>query len=153
LQKKWLNISLLGFVLIWFVQSKVKILINVSDSLPGVAYLLIKGLEPRKSDTVSFYAKGNEFYSEDLIFTKLIGGVSGDTITEVDREYFINEEAIGVAKEYSRNGTTLQKGPVGVLGEKQFFVYSSAKDGFDSRYQNIAWIDRKDIIGRAYRIL
>jgi len=86
-------------------------------------------------------------------FGKRVSGVPGDIITEQNRIYFVNGEAVAKAKLESRLGEPLALGPTGRVPKGCYFVTSEHKDGFDSRYAAIGWICGPRILGVGRPIL
>lgn len=142
-----------GFCLIWFVAQFYTIKINVSDSLPQHIFLVIKNEPVKKGDYLAFYAKHNGVYPTHVPFVKIVGGVSGDKVSRKGELFYVNDHEIGQAKKQSKYGMLLEPGPTGTLGKDQYFVYTNNKDSFDSRYQNIGWVNQDEILGRAIPLL
>jgi conjugal transfer pilin signal peptidase TrbI len=86
-------------------------------------------------------------------FGKRVSGVPGDIVTEQNRTYFVNGQAVAKAKLKSRLGEPLALGPTGRVPQGCYFVTSEHKDGFDSRYAAIGWICGPRILGVGRPIL
>ena len=80
-------------------------------------------------------------------------GVAGDVVTRQGRVFLINGTPAATAKSRSRAGEPLALGPTGVIPRGCYFVATSHKDGFDSRYAAIGWICRDRILGTGRAIL
>lgn len=135
------------------LQHFVSIQVNLSKSLPQRFFLVLKNSDFKKGDYVSFYANKSGYYPTDMPFIKKVAGVSGDKITERNRTFYINGKPTIRAKLFSKRGMPLEKGPTGTLPKDQFFVYANHKDSFDSRYKNIGWVKKEEIIGKAIPLL
>lgn len=140
-------------LLITYTSKHYRIFVNVSNSLPDKVFLVELGEgSPIIGDYVLFSVGDNGGYDDATPMTKIIGGVSGDVVTEHKGWFYINGNASVKAKEKSLKGERLVKGPVGIIPVGQYFVYGTHKDSFDSRYQRIGWIQDEDIIGIAHPI-
>lgn len=135
------------------LQHFVSIQINLSESLPQRFFLVLKNQEFKKGEYVSFYARNNGLYPINVPFIKKVVGTSGDKITEKNRVFSINGKPMALAKPFSKQGRPLVKGPVGSLGDGEYFVYANHKDSFDSRYKNVGWIKKEEIVGKAIPLL
>ncbi len=131
----------------------VRLGINGTDSLPGVLYLVLKTEAPKThGDLVAFYPPENRFYPKGMFFIKKAMGMPGDEVTRKGRDFYINGEYVATAKTRSRSGKPLRPGPVGVIPEGHYFVWTPHPDSFDSRYEDIGWIPTDRVIGRAVRL-
>lgn len=127
--------------------------INGTDSLPGVLYLVVKNEVPeRHGNLVAFYPPTNDFYPSSMFFIKKAMGLPGDKVTREGRAFYINGEYQAIAKTHSRSGVPLQSGPAGIIPDGQYFVWTPHPDSYDSRYEDIGWITKDRIIGRAVRL-
>lgn len=126
---------------------------NLSSSLPQYLFLVIKGDVPTTRDQFFVaYVPGNKYYSKRP-FIKMVGGLPGDQIKIIDREFYINDQFIGFAKFHSLKGDPLARAEIaGLIPEHKFFAYTLHRDSYDSRYQEIGLIDEKNIIGTAIAI-
>ncbi|MDA0902096.1 MAG: type-F conjugative transfer system protein TraW [Proteobacteria bacterium] len=132
-----------------------KIVVNLTESLPQKYFLIIKGKLPEKGGYAYFKNdKTKKFYTENIAFTKQVIGISGDLVKEVNNNFWIfgEKESItfgGLAKEYSLKGEKLTKNSVGIIPPNHYYVYAPHKDSLDSRYKEIGLIHESDIIGKA----
>jgi conjugal transfer pilin signal peptidase TrbI len=124
--------------------------VNQTDSLPYKLILIRKAALPERGQYVVFKAPDNGRYNNPFI--KLVGGAGGDTVSREGRSYYVAGRHIGDAKEFSKLGEPTNLGPVGVIPEGSYFVYTNNKDSYDSRYQEIGWVESSNIIGIAYPI-
>ena len=100
-----------------------------------------------------------------ISLAKLVGSeeFQKKDITIIDKEIYVAGKLIGVAKPYTKkveelikmksdfdaNEFRLHSVNLGKIPSHKFFAYTPHKDSFDSRYQEIGFIDEKDIIGTA----
>lgn len=138
------------FMGIYTLSQKIALNINVSGSLPYTVFLTNKGQPVTRGDYVTFWPPVNPFYSEKKPFIKLIGGVAGDSVRQVNGKFYINNTEIGTALSVSAKGIPLSRGPTGFISEYDYFVYTQHPRSFDSRYGEMGWIHENRIIGRAY---
>ncbi|KPK48378.1 MAG: hypothetical protein AMS22_15480 [Thiotrichales bacterium SG8_50] len=134
------------------LQNTVTIGFNVSPSLPGHVYLVLKTGEVHKGELVGFYWHGNYPYAKGSSFVKYAAGTEGDRVSRDGRNYSINGKQMGRAKELSLTGEPLEMGPTGVIPANKIYVMAPHKDSLDSRYALTGWIDKKQVIGPAYEI-
>ena len=77
------------------------------------------------------------------VVKKIVCG-QGDVLSVEKRNYYCNQEYIGTAKPYAKDGAPLQTFQFnGVIPTGKLFVAGARLDSYDSRY--IGFIDRKDI--------
>lgn len=127
---------------------------NRTASLNGYVYLVVKDISKiNKGDLVAFYPGVNRFNKNGEWFVKQVVGVEGDVIEVVNREFFINGESIGIAKETTASGFKLKALNEQIIDSKKYFMWTPHKDSFDSRYEMIGLIDEKNIFGIAYKLL
>jgi len=131
---------------------KYAIMINATGSLGNWAFLVKKGVIPQeKGEYIAFIPPKNPYYTKT--FVKIIGGVAGDEVRHEERVFYVGDTKIGKAKEVSLKGEPLDIGPVGVIPEDHYFVYTQMKDSYDSKYKTIGWIPKDLVVGTAYPIL
>lgn len=128
-----------------------RLVFNSSHSLPGYVYLIQVGVMPTTGEFIAFNPPPNPHISRGFI--KMVGGVGGDFVHAEGRDYYIDGQFMGHSKEETLKGHKLEPGPVGVICEGCFYVYTPHKDSYDSRYKDIGWIAPSNVIGRAVRIL
>lgn len=155
--KRWLGITLALIVSIGLISLAcspwIRLGINGTESLPGVFYLVLKNESPAaRSDLIAFYPPTNRFYPPGMFFIKKARGFPGDVVTRKGEDFYINDAYVGTAKTHSHSGALLQPGPTGVIPEDKYFVWTSHPDSYDSRYEDIGWISKDRIIGRAVRL-
>ena len=148
---RWMFAGLFFIVAIWALSFFFIIGFNMTGSLPGYAYLVIKYHQPAKNELVAFRPPPNDFYRHGW-FIKYVKGVPGDVVRWDGRRFAINGQTLGSAKLRSENGIALDRGAEGHIPQNNYFVWSEHVDSFDSRYGQIDLVSRDRIIGRAYRL-
>ncbi len=66
-----------------------------------------------------------------------------------DKTVSVAGKEIGVIKAWSKKTEPLSAIQSGIIPSNKFFAYTTHKDSFDSRYNDLGLIDAKDIIGTA----
>jgi conjugal transfer pilin signal peptidase TrbI len=97
-----------------------------------------------------FYAPSTTRFKKGETLIKQVRGIPQDRVTREDRVFYVNGEVLGVAKIHSLTGTPLQLGPTGLIPNRKYCVGASHVNSYDSRYEEIGWIDEKSIVGVAY---
>lgn len=126
--------------------------LNTTESLPHRLYLIQKGAPVKRGDYVAFRWEGGGPYWAGVTFIKIAAGVPGDTVSRIDREYFVNGSHVGRAKTHGSNGQPLALMDTGVLGADEYYVQAPHPDSLDSRYRMTGWIPKDRIVGRAYAL-
>lgn len=124
--------------------------VNGSYSLPFKFYIIDKTHigEVHKGDYVVFKYKGESFYPKDTLFVKQVMGEFGDVVQAKGRVFYVNDIPVGIAKEKSLKGDSLNIGKTGTIGPDEFYAYAPSKDSFDSRYEYVGWPKYSDIVGK-----
>ncbi|MBE0612139.1 MAG: S26 family signal peptidase [Burkholderiales bacterium] len=126
--------------------------LNSSESLPDRVFLIHKGELPARGQYVAFRWSGGGPYPAGVTFVKILAGVPGDTVTRIERDFFVNGEFVGTAKTQSRSGVPLEGGPTGALPPGRYYVRAPHPDSLDSRYRLTGWVAESQMIGRAYAL-
>ena len=126
--------------------------VNVTESLPHTLYLIHKGESVHRGDFIAFRWHGGGPYPIGVTFIKIAAGVPGDTVSRIDRAYYVNGTYVGTAKSRARNGQPLALMATGVLGADEYYVSAPHPDSLDSRYRLTGWISSSDFLGRAYAL-
>ncbi|MFC0590793.1 S26 family signal peptidase [Novosphingobium aquiterrae] len=134
------------------------LMINASPSLPYWAIWLDRNGTPARGDLIVFMPPRSSFVirhfgTKPEPFGKRVLGVAGDRVTETNREFYVNDKPVALAKLTSRLGEPLALGPTGIIPKGCYFVGSEHKDGFDSRYAAIGWICKSQVIGVGRAVL
>jgi len=150
--RRWtLAYLLAALAAVWF-DANFTVALNVTESLPDRFFLIHRGEQPGRGDYVAFRWLGGGPYPAGVTFIKQIAGLSGDVVTQVDRDYFVNGQPVGHAKPLSRKGLTLEPGPTGTLPDAAYYVRAPHPDSLDSRYRLTGWVSQAQIIGRAHAL-
>lgn len=126
--------------------------VNLTDSLPGHVFLIEKGRTPVLGELAAFRWEGSWPYPRGSIFVKILRGGPGSRVEVSERNFYLDGQFVGTAKERARSGEFLEKGPSGVLPPGQYYVAADHPDSLDSRYRLTGWIRSDQIIGRARRL-
>ncbi len=126
--------------------------LNVTESLPYRLFLIHKGELPARGQYMAFRWRGGGTYPAGATFVKVVAGMPGDVVSRVDRDFFVNGQAVGHAKSISRQGSQLEPGPTGTLPAGAYYVRTPHPDSLDSRYALTGWVSQTQLIGRAYAI-
>lgn len=161
--KEWIisilkNPIFIGFIIFYtavlFLGSRYTLYLNQTESLPNKLFLVKKNTLPKeREDFIAFKPSTNRYY-KDKVFVKRVGGLPQDTITKhSNRNLSINNKILLKAKEISLRGDKLEIIKfTGVIPQKNYFVYTTHKDSYDSRYEEIGLINETEIIGVAIPI-
>jgi conjugal transfer pilin signal peptidase TrbI len=76
----------------------------------------------------------------------------GSIVSARDRDFFVDGDPVGRAKERARTGEALEIGAVGMIPEAHYYVAGEHPDSLDSRYRLTGWVARQQIVGTAHRI-
>ena len=125
--------------------------INVTESLPYHVFLIKKyDKNVKPGEIVSFTWEGGGGYPAGLTFVKVARGLGGDRVSmDADRNFYVNNQWVGRAKEYSRKHEKLEAGKVGVIPPGYMYVQASHLDSLDSRYAITGWIPLSRVQGTA----
>ncbi|VAW82982.1 hypothetical protein MNBD_GAMMA12-3105 [hydrothermal vent metagenome] len=126
--------------------------INLTESLPGHVYWVNKKYYPKKGELIAFKISENPFYKKNMMFIKIVGGLAGDMVTQKDNVYFINGRQVGRWHAQATSGQAMTKGPVGLIPEGYYFVYTPHSRSFDSRYGRVGWIHKLKVVGTAVEL-
>jgi conjugal transfer pilin signal peptidase TrbI len=124
---------------------------NVTQSLPHKHFFIYKTKNIKNGDYILFSAPTTSLYA-GMKLIKQVVGISGDKVAVMERDVFVNEKLIGVAKTRAKNGTALRVTQDSQIPKGRYFVANSHVDSYDSRYLDFGLIDEKDIIGVAFAI-
>jgi len=125
---------------------------NLTESLPGTLFLIQKGTLPNRGDLVAFRWEAHWPYPQGSLFVKRLIGMPGSIVSARDRDFFVDGDPVGRAKERARTGEALEIGAVGMIPEAHYYVAGEHPDSLDSRYRLTGWVARQQIVGRAHRI-
>lgn len=161
--RRWLLLA--GAVLLCLVLSALQqwrsshvLLINLTQSLPNWAFLIERGRLPARGDYIFFQPPPGEmlrrhFGEKRQPFGKLVLGMPGDVVAHQGPLVTINGRPVVAMKPRTRLGEPLTPGQTGPVPRGCYFAGSAHKDGFDSRYAEIGFVCRRQIIGTGVSIL
>lgn len=132
--------------------------INSSASLAHWAFFVESGQMPSKGDYAFFRAPQTALVSRHFgrtapPFGKIVYGVPGDVVSRADNVVAVNGKPVAALKPKSRFGERLIPGPTGVIPNGCYFMATPHRDGLDSRYADIGFVCRGQIIGTGKAIL
>ena len=139
-------------IIFFVVYSNVKLVVNVSGSVPFTYFLAVENTFPQKGDYVVFFSKDNDIYSPETLFVKKVMGVEDDVVLHKNNQVFINQYRIGEMLATTKEGKALQPGHQGVIPEGFYFVAGEHPRSFDSRYSAIGLVHEEAILGRAFAL-
>ena len=125
---------------------------NLTESLPGTLFLIQKSTLPNRGDLVAFRWQASRPYPQGSLFVKCLVGVPGSIVSASGRDFFVDGQPAGRAKERARTGESLEIGPVGTIPDEHYYVAGAHPDSLDSRYRLTGWVARQQIVGKAHRI-
>jgi hypothetical protein len=88
--KRWTLVYLLAALAAAWFDAHFTVALNVTESLPVRLFLIHRGEQPGRGDYVAFRWLGGGPYPAGVTFIKEIAGMSGDVVTQVERDYFVN---------------------------------------------------------------
>jgi len=128
--------------------------VNETESLSHWAFVTDhRRRTPKAGDLVDFVAPPNPYYPRGARFVKVVYGVEGQLVERRGLEVFVAGRRVGRAKTHARDGRATRLGPTGPIPPGRYFVGTPHPDGYDSRYAEIGFISRTDIVGVARPIL
>lgn len=105
--------------------------------------------EPERGDVIVFKSHLKEKDGKDMKLIKRVIGVEGDKIAVKDGKVYVNGEAL--KEEYIKDGTTSgEVKPVTVPKGSVFCMGDNRLHSVDSRYREVGFIDKSDIIGKVF---
>lgn len=133
-------------------------LINTTDSLPNWAFVIHRNQLPARGDYVFFDPPSTplvrrHFGTKPKMFGKIVYGMPGDVVGHHGPNVTINGKTVARMKPLTRLGEPLTLGVVGAIPQGCYFAGTPHKDGFDSRYADIGFVCRKQIVGTGEPIL
>ena len=149
---RWSLVYLLMVLATAWFDAHYTVALNVSESLPVRFFLVHRGEIPRRGEYMAFRWRGGGPYAAGATFIKVVAGVPGDIVTQVDRDFVVNCRPTGQAKPMSQQGIELEPGPTGTLPAGSYYVHAPHPDSLDSRYALTGWVSQAQIIGRAHAL-
>lgn len=167
----WVIVLYMG---IWVASQHVAICPVTTQSIDAHLVLVLKGAAPRKGDLVAFPYGGQEIggHSRGDGIVKVLAGIPGDRIERDGRDFFVNGQRVGHAKEWSgvasstwtsrwleRMGwarpprsVALEASAAGVIPDGFVYVQGTDKDALDSRYAAMGLVPIRSFLGRAIKL-
>ena len=97
-------------------------------------------------------ATAHAYLSAPRDIPEVRGGPAWDRVETSARRWRVNRQLLGHIKERAYSGRKLAPGPTGRIPAGYYAMWSPGADSYDSRYRDIGWIGRDDIIGFAHRV-
>jgi conjugal transfer pilin signal peptidase TrbI len=133
-------------------------LINASPSLPHWAFWLDRKA-PIARGSLIFFAPPQSplieahFGTGAQLFGKRVLGVPGDVVSHQGNAVFVNGRQVAERLDKTRLGIVLHQGPSGRIPEGCYYTGTAHPRGLDSRYAELGWVCRPQIIGSGRAIL
>jgi conjugal transfer pilin signal peptidase TrbI len=123
--------------------------INPTASQPYRIFIILKGPPPGRDGLVVFSFPGTRYYREGVLFVKEVKGLPGDRLEiRGDRTVRLNGEFIDTVRATDSQGRGVDPFLYdGVIPTGSYFLYSPARNSYDSRYYGL--IKRERIVGKA----
>lgn len=133
-------------------------LINASPSLPHWAFWLDRNAPIARGSLIFFVPPQSHvievhFGTGVQPFGKHVLGVPGDMVSHRGNAVFINGRKVADRLDQTRLGIVLHQGPSGRIPEDCYYTGTAHARGLDSRYAEIGWVCRLQIIGSGRAIL
>lgn len=133
-------------------------LINASPSLPHWAFWLDRKAPIARGSLIFFAPPQSRlievhFGTGAQLFGKRVLGVPGDVVSHQGNAVFINGRRVAERLDKTRLGIVLHQGPSGRIPEGCYYTGTAHPRGLDSRYAEIGWVCRPQIIGSGRAIL
>jgi conjugal transfer pilin signal peptidase TrbI len=131
----------------------VSIGINPTASQPYRLFAIVKGHPSGRGDLIAFRFPGSRYYPEGTLFVKEIIGIPGDHLEiRSDRTVRLDGSFLDTVRATDSQGKAVQPFLFdGIIPEGAYFLYSPARNSYDSRYYGLIGKDR--IVGRAIPLL
>lgn len=142
---------LIGLGLIVLLKQQTTLLVSQTNSLPYRYMLLIKNASAKKGDLVAIrhHPLSN---MPNIILTKRLVGLPGDTITLHGQIMKINEEWQGALHKENSQGYPLTPLGVRTIPTGFVFVAGSHEGSLDSRYKEFGLVKNQHILGKVYAL-
>ena len=140
---KGLLAFLCAFLSLGILSQYINIVINHSDSVPYKIFLNFTQQTPQTGDYTLIF---NHFYQGNII--KRIIGKEGDFITyDKDKILYVGHQKIGRIQSETSFGKHLTPIENKRISKDFVFLYSPHEKSFDSRYQEVGLVHKKDLQG------
>ena len=123
--------------------------INPTASQPYRLFIILREEPPRRGDLVAFRFPGSRYYREGVLFVKEVEGLPGDRLEiRSDRTVRLNGAFLDTVRATDSQGKAVEPFLfVGVIPDNSYFLYSPARNSYDSRYYGL--IGKERIMGKA----
>jgi len=123
--------------------------INPTASQPYRIFIILKGQPPGRGSLVAFRFPGTRYYREGVLFVKEVKGLPGDRLEiQGDRTVRLNGEFLDTVRASDSQGRAVDPFLYdGVIPIGSYFLYSPARNSYDSRYYGL--IKKERIVGKA----
>ena len=126
---------------------------NETPSLPFKLFVIHKNEPVNNGDYAAFRWHGGHPFPDGSIFTKRVVGGEGDPIERAGSSFTVNGHLF-VAKARGQTGKPLSPNPLpegaSTVPPGSHWVAGTHEYSFDSRYSQVGFIKKEDVIGRAY---
>ena len=141
----------IGLLLIMVLKKHTALLVAQTNSLPYRYLLLIKNASAKKGDLIAIrhHPLSN---MPNIILTKRLVGLPGDTITLHGQIMKINEEWQGALHKENSQGYPLTPLDASAIPTGFVFVAGSHEGSLDSRYKEFGLVKNQHILGKVYAL-
>lgn len=172
--KRRLPWVILLLVFIWVFSQHLAICPVITRSIDANVVLVLKGQPAKRGDFVAFVYAGDEIggHKKGEGVVKVLAGLPGDTITRIGRDFYIDGQHLGRAKERSgvADPSLLMKAMMWagitsnppsidlkasesvVIPAGYVWVQGTDKDALDSRYAAMGLVPVNTFIGKAVKV-
>jgi len=142
-----LVVSVIGIeaALVWY---GISLGINPTASQPYRFFIILKGQPAQRGDLVAFRFPGSRYYKEGVLFVKEVEGLPGDRLEiRNDRTVTLNGRYLDTVRATDSQGKAVDPYLFnGVIPDGAYFLYSPARNSYDSRYYGL--IGKERFIGK-----
>ena len=127
--------------------------INPTASQPYRLFIILKGQSLQRGDLVAFRFPGSRYYREGVLFVKEVEGLPGDHLEiRSDRTVRLNGAFLDTVRATDSQGKAVEPFLFdGVIPVGVYFLYSPARNSYDSRYYGL--IEKERVVGRVIPLL
>jgi conjugal transfer pilin signal peptidase TrbI len=137
----------------WLFSANYAIGWNETPSLPFKVFIIHKNDPVKDGDYVAFRWHGGHPFPSGSIFAKRVVGGEGDPVERAGSSFTVNGQLF-VAKDYGQTGKALFPNPLpegaSRVPRDSYWVAGTHEYSFDSRYSQVGFIKKEDVVGRAY---
>ena len=126
---------------------------NETPSLPFKMFVIHKNDPVKTGDYVAFRWHGGHPFPDGSIFAKRVVGIEGDSVERAGSSFTVNGQPF-VARDFGQTGKALFPNPLpegaSTVPRDSYWVAGTHEYSFDSRYSQVGFIKKEDVVGRAY---